>query len=280
MLQGSFETFDFTEVLGILAKKRQSGKLRLHSGSAVVELFITDGKVAHAEWADHGAMTRVADNRARLEEACFQVLRWDHGSFEFHPGVTPTSSRNLDAPVDAVVAGAQRRLEDWEKVEGVIPTLDIQPRLVSQLDRDEVTISRESWRVLAAIDGRRNGHALCRLLDLSSFELSLLLSSLLEAKLIDVGVQPKVAIAPRVAGPQGLKGIRVPVSTPRPSDAPGAADARPDLAAATSDPAGAVSEPAGPDSDAGEPAEADADPKVKARSLMRRSGWRLRPANG
>jgi hypothetical protein len=129
MLQGSFDTFDFAEVLGVLAQKHQTGKLRLHSGPASVDLYLAGGTLVHAESVDHGSPPRVAASRSRLEEACFEVLRWDHGSFEFHPGVAPQSSRGLDASVDSVLEGARKRLEVWDRVESIIPSMDVQPRL-------------------------------------------------------------------------------------------------------------------------------------------------------
>jgi hypothetical protein len=210
MLQGSFDTFDFPEVLAMLSRKRQTGKLRTHSGPSVVEIYLSDGSLSHAESSDHGIPVRVAETRARLEEACFEVLRWDHGSFEFHPNAVPIASRNLDAAVDAVIGGARRRVEEWERVQQVIPSLEIQPRLVAELDRDEVTVSKAAWRILVALDGRRNGVALARSLGLSHFEMSFALAELVSQGLVAVNTRPKVAIAPPAGRTPGLSKVRLP----------------------------------------------------------------------
>ena len=261
MLQGSFDTFDFAEVLGVLSQKRQTGKLRLHSGPASVDLYLNDGRLVHAESVDHGSPPRIAATRSRLEEACFEVLRWDHGSFEFHRGMAPQFSRGLDATVESVLEGARRRLEVWDRVESIIPSMDVQPRLAKELRAQEVVIDQHAWRVLAAIDGRRTVGALARILSVSSFELCQLLSRMVNDGLIEVNQRPKVAIAPPVAG-----------------RTPGTTSVRVDGAAA----AGGRS--AVPDAETGGSAAANADSadeemkeKVKASSAMRvASRFRLR----
>ena len=209
MLQGSFDTFDFAEVLVVLSQKRQTGKLRLHSGPASVDLYLADGNLVHAESVDHGSPPRVAGTRSRLEEACFEVLRWDHGTFEFHPGVSPQSPRGLDATVDSVLAGARQRLEVWERVESIIPSMDVQPRLARELRAKEVVIDQRSWQVLAAIDGRRTVTALARILSVSAFELCQLLSRLVNDGLVEVNLRPKVAIAPPAPRAGSLPSVRV-----------------------------------------------------------------------
>lgn len=255
MLQGSFDTFDFAEVLGVLAEKRQTGRLRLHSGPASVDLYLTGGKLVHAESVDHGSPPRVAGTRSRLEEACFEVLRWDHGSFEFQPAVAPQASRGLDATVESVLDGARRRLEVWDRVESIIPSMDVQPRLARELRAKEVVIDQQAWRVLAAIDGRRSVQALARILSISAFELCQLLSRMVNDGLVEVNHRPKVAIAPPVKARTGTSGAVRVDGGPAPHQPPSGE--------------GGESEENTEDADRG---------KVKASSAMRvASRFRLRP---
>lgn len=225
MLQGSLDTFDLGEVLAMLARKRQHGRLRLHSGPAAVDLYLNDGMIVHAESVDHGSSPRVAGTRAGLEEACFEILRWDHGSFEFQERVMSKSSRGLDATVDSVLEGARRRLEAWERVESVIPSMDVQPRLRKTLDVPEITITPDAWRVLAAIDGRRTVQALARVLGVSGYDLCQTLTNLVNLGLVEVNALPKVTIAaPGSNGGSPRPSIRLPAATrngagkPKPGD--------------------------------------------------------------
>lgn len=211
MLQGSFETFDFAEVLGMLARKAQTGKLRLHSGSSIVDVYLDNGRLTHTEMADHGAAMQVADTRARLGEACFEVLRWDHGSFEFHPSVVPPASRQLDAPVEEVIATARELLEEWVHIEAIVPNLEVQPSLARELSTDEVTIDRQAWTLLIAIDGRRNGQALGRMLGLSPYETGRLLARMVRDGLVDLNTnRPKVTVSAPTRGTSITPGVRVP----------------------------------------------------------------------
>jgi hypothetical protein len=263
MLQGSFDTFDFSEVLGVLSQKQQTGKLRLHSGPASVDLYLADGRLVHAESVDHGSPPRVATTRSRLEEACFEVLRWDHGSFEFHRGQSPQSSRGLDASVESVLEGARRRLEVWERVESIIPSMDVQPRLARELRAPEVVVDQQAWRVLAAIDGRRTVGALARVLSVSAFELCQLLSRMVKDGLVEINHRPKVAIAPPVPRTGTMTSVRV-------DGAPAAEET-------------AAPEPAdsGPGADGERDEDQEEDREVKVPSPLRvASRFRLRPIGG
>ena len=212
MLQGSFETFQFPEVLNMLSRKRQTGRLRLHSSSSVVDIHLADGRLSHAEVSRHGAAVQVADTRPRLEEACFEVLRWDHGSFEFHPGKPSGPGQRLDAPVEGVLNGARARLEQWRQVERIVPSMDVQPRLVRDVGRDDITLDRAAWRVVSAVDGRRNVQTLARTLSLSQYELGSILSRLVADGLVEINSsRPKVALAPKVPAREStMSSVRLP----------------------------------------------------------------------
>jgi hypothetical protein len=260
MLQGSFDTFDFSEVLAMLASKDQSGRLRLHYGTASVDLFLHEGRLARAEYSEHGSPSRLADTPERLEEACFEVLRWEHGSFEFHPGALPNSTRSVEAEVDAVLEGARRRLAEWDTVQAIIPSLEVQPRLAPELSSDSVVVTRQAWRVLAAVDGRRNGQALSRTLGMSPYELSALLAGLVNEGLLQVNQRPKVT----VAAPEGSRSGNgsAPVRLPRPGPV------------APSPPEVAPSEPEK------QPPSEGAAPAERHSAFARLTGRKVRPANG
>jgi len=72
--------------------------------------------------------------------------------------------------VEEALEQARRRLAEWQELQALIPSLEVQPRLVSELDPGQVTLDREQWRVLTAVDGRRNLRSIGRALNLSDFE--------------------------------------------------------------------------------------------------------------
>ncbi len=113
----------------------------------------------------------------------------------------------------------------------------MQPRLVTELDPGQVTLDREQWRVLTAVDGRRNLRSIGRALNLSDFEVCRAMRQLLNAKVIELDMRPvgmagiSEIEAPLVTEQVTINGKRATRlrthSTPDKSDAPGAEDAGP-----------------------------------------------------
>src|SRR5205085_2540423 len=101
----------------------------------------------------------------------------------------------LTAAVERVLADAARRLEEWQQIEAIIPTMDLRPRVAAELPGDSVTVDAPSWRFLVSIDGRRNLHALARKLGLSRFEARRRLKQLLDLGLVEIDAdQPRASI--------------------------------------------------------------------------------------
>lgn len=198
-LQGTFDVLDFPEVLRLVATHAMTGRLHLRSRSFGANLFVDDGQLVGADQSEHQAAATTGDVRGRVEEICFEMLDAERGSFEFHPG------RPVDLPgvepidVDEVLAEAATRLDDWYALQEIIPSLDVQPRLVDALSATEVTLDRERWRVLTAIDGRRSLRAIARLLNLSDYDVCRISRGLLQAGVIELDAT-SVATASRELG--------------------------------------------------------------------------------
>ena len=91
---------------------------------------------------------------------------------------------------------ARQRLEEWRTLQAAIPSLDAQPRVVNDLDAEQVTLSRERWRLLTAIDGRRSLRAIARTLGLSDYEACRLVKSLIDDGVVEVRARQSVTIPP------------------------------------------------------------------------------------
>jgi hypothetical protein len=208
MLQGSLETLSFGEVLHLAARKRMSGSLRVRTSQVSAVLHLSEGRISGIDTMDAGR----PDFRARVEDLVAQLLETRRGSFELRPTLRPTSSSESAIEAKAVLAGARRRLKEWHDVLSVVPGVDARPRLVAYLDGQEVTLSREQWRVLQAIDGNRNVRSLARLLGTGHQDIAKSLKVLVDAGAIEVDPSPASIGAglPRVASPrQKSLGARV-----------------------------------------------------------------------
>jgi hypothetical protein len=188
-LQGSFDVLDFSAVLELIATRNMSGRLHVRGRSFAANLFFSDGMIVGADQSEHQAAAVAGDVPQRVQEICFEFLGADRGNFEFHPGRQSAPATTMMSVPEAMEQ-ARRRLAEWQELQALIPSLDAQPHLVSELDPGQVTLDREQWRVLTAVDGRRNLRSIARALNMSDFEVCRAMRELLAAKVIELDTRP------------------------------------------------------------------------------------------
>jgi hypothetical protein len=198
-LQGTFDVLGFSEVLELLERKRQSGRLHVRAGGVAGHIYVRDGHLTGAESGDYTTPANAGEARTRLEELCFEFLQCERGVFEFQPRVAAPWTTQLASSVEAVLREARQRLVEWREIQTVIPSMDVRPRVVDELVPEAVTLTRDRWRLIAAIDGRRSVHRLARTLGLGTYEAGRLLKSLVDDGIVTIDVErPKTTIAAEV----------------------------------------------------------------------------------
>ncbi|MDA8060833.1 MAG: DUF4388 domain-containing protein [Actinomycetota bacterium] len=200
-LQGTFDVLDFTEVLQLLSSRQLTGRLHVRSRAYGAYLFVEEGLLVGADQSEHQPAATAGDVRGRLEEVCFEMLEAERGSFEFHPGKPTTLPVGERFKAEEVLTQAHKRLEEWHQLQEVIPSLDLQPRLVLDLSATEVTFDRERWRMLTAVDGRRNLRAIGRVLNLSDFDVCRVMSTLVDDGIVELDGLGALPAATRDAMP-------------------------------------------------------------------------------
>jgi hypothetical protein len=188
-LQGTFDVLDFPGVLQLIAERAMSGRLHVRGRSFAANLFLADGTIVGADQSDHQAAALTGDVAQRVQEICFEFLEADRGTFEFHPG-RPSVPATTNMSVEEAMAQARQRLAEWQELQALIPSLDVLPRLVPELDPGEVTLDRDQWRVLTVVDGRRNLRSIGRALNMSDFEVCRAMRNLLNAKVVELDTRP------------------------------------------------------------------------------------------
>ena len=198
-LQGSFDVLGFSEVLELLERKRQSGRLHVRAGGVAGHIYLRDGHLTGAESGDYTTPANAGEARTRLEELCFEFLQCERGVFEFQPRVSAPWATQLSSSVETVLREARQRLIEWREIQAVIPSMDVRPRVVDELVPEAVTLTRDRWRLIAAIDGRRSVHRLARTLGLGTYEVGRLLKSLVDDGIVTIDAErPKASIAAEV----------------------------------------------------------------------------------
>jgi Domain of unknown function (DUF4388) len=193
VLQGTLETLSLSELLSLLAQSRKTGALWLDAANSSAVLYITDGRCCAAESSDAGDPLGDAHALlARVVDVCFAVARADDGSFRFGAEEPPwacAETIDLEVAIDDVA----RLVDEWREIQAVIPSLECRIRLTDDLGVEVLTVDRERWQLLVALDGRRNVRDLVRKTNRPVLEVCHAILALVDAGAVSVGPPPVVA---------------------------------------------------------------------------------------
>lgn len=234
-LSGNLEVFPLEEVLRLLSRSRQTGRLRVDgpgAGSVYLEegaiTFAAEGPdemfrrvllaggVVTAEGLDQldlskGSLTEVLapdvssstlDDLVREQcvESLYRIRRPGHGPFTFSVDVRPRYVTGQRYDIEVIVSEADRRASEWAEIEEVVPDLSTPWRMVREIGDDSVTISDVAWRFLSALEGSASVEAVGDRLGLTSFQAARRMAELGRARLVEaVEVAAPVDTTPQAA---------------------------------------------------------------------------------
>jgi Domain of unknown function (DUF4388) len=217
VLQGTFDTLSFSEVLRLLADARKTGALRMDAGVAAT-WWLVDGVCCAAEGGD--LVEPVSDVRellARMVDIGFVAARHAGGTFRFVADEKPPWESEVRLDVDAVLVEIDALLEQWREIEVVIPSLECRPVLCDELGTDRLEVDAETWRLIVQIDRRRTVRDLAQRTTRSVFELCRTLIELVELGAVAITPEVVVAPPPREAR-RGTSTVASPNSAVRPEE--------------------------------------------------------------
>ena len=198
LLHGPFEVLDFSEILRLLATKSETGRLEVAAVGTAAKLYLARGRLTWAEVEErHPTMPSDTGAENPVVEACARFVYCERGTFEFEPGVTTPAASKIEAEVERTLALAKARADEWRQIAIVVPSLDAHPSLAPEVPTEPVILSRDLWRLVAAIDGRRSVGALARVTGMSTFAVCRLLKQLVEGGVVKVADQPKATLVAR-----------------------------------------------------------------------------------
>lgn len=98
-----------------------------------------------------------------------EVLRWDTGTFRFdRETLLPVAElARLELPMQSLLMEGVRRIDEWTLIHNRIPDLGV---VYTPTAAQEDDLEPEEQRVLQALDGRRDVHALIDTTSMSTFE--------------------------------------------------------------------------------------------------------------
>jgi hypothetical protein len=196
VLQGTLDTLSLPELFDVLAATKKSGALHVRGARGLGVVYFDAGYVCAAEaGAQSGPVPDEPAVIGRLHDVCFELFRYETGSFEFEPGGPPRWPVLSSVAVDALVEEAQRRLSEWKDIEAVVPSIECRPWLVADPPGQQVVLDRMQWKMITAIAGRRRVSAIMRLLESSEFEVCRTLKSLVDVGLVEIEMPSAIETA-------------------------------------------------------------------------------------
>lgn len=136
--------------------------------------------------------------RRSVEEVLFELMSWSEGYFTFEE--TPLDAGDVEAavriPTEAILMEAARRIDEWSRMESVLPHVAVVPRLAeSGAEGGALDLAPLEWEVLAAIDGARDLRALAGELHRSEFDVARIIFGLVTTGIVAIGDPTRAAIA-------------------------------------------------------------------------------------
>ena len=96
--------------------------------------------------------------KLQIEEIVYNLFSWQEGDFVFHEGGAPQNAPFLiELNTMNVIMEGTRRIDEWLEIQKVLPPDDVMIALAKspKVNREEVTISLDEFRIMALINGER-----------------------------------------------------------------------------------------------------------------------------
>ena len=173
-LRGDFKDFELNDIFQLIHMGGKDGALHLSGKNSDGVIFFEHGNIKHAEVGDHIGT-----------EAINIFLKWDTGAFEFIAGEN-TDKETINLPVHNVILEAARQIDEWKKMEDVIPSVEVVVDFEEEPDISDIELRPMEWKALSIIDGEKNIKEIADELKMKSFDLAKILYGLVQSGLIRV----------------------------------------------------------------------------------------------
>ncbi len=222
--QGSLAELHLPDIIQLVSVSGKTGVFHLVDGPQHGEIWLSDGKIVHAEVEDLGG-----------EEAVYALAIWRSGEFKFDPGAAPPRQTIQKSNTNLLMEAA-RRLDEWRVLSRKIPSVELVPEFIVLENREgQINLNTMEWLLLSKIDGQRTVRQIATTAGMGVFDAAKLLYGLVAANLIRlkesagsaaVGVDPPARDAlpsrPDARRPGPVR-LRRPTSRPPSSPAAGTA---------------------------------------------------------
>jgi hypothetical protein len=126
--------------------------------------------------------------RQQIEDAIFDLLRWELGEFAWEPGGEFETEVHIGVSVENLIMEASRRLDEYEVIKRKIPSgLSVLGMAATPPEGAvEINITPQEWRILVLVDGTRTVQDISQMVGLDEFGAMRVLYGLVSAGLIEL----------------------------------------------------------------------------------------------
>jgi hypothetical protein len=138
--------------------------------------------------------------KMQIEEIVYNLFSWHEGDFDFHENAQPKNAPFLiELSTMNVIMEGTRRIDEWLEIQKVLPPDDMLFCIAKspKVNREELTISLDEFRMLALINGERTLTELIELSPMGEFVTCRSMYRLIVNNLIEVAGKRQVQEVPQ-----------------------------------------------------------------------------------
>jgi len=185
-LHGSLETFALPDVLTLLSSTRKTGELQVSGPKLDGRVWVVAGQLVGAE----------AGRASEPVDAVFELLRLSEGDFSFEQDQAAPRPA-VPRPLEPVLAEAQERLAEWQEIATVVPSLDVEVRLVAEAPGAVVSLTAGQWTLVVTAATERTVGGIAERLGLGEFAACRAVKGLIETGLASLALGEPTFDEPR-----------------------------------------------------------------------------------
>jgi len=195
-LEGSLEDFEITDIFQLIQLGQKAGCLRIQTSNNVGVIYFKNGLVTHARASQQAG-----------EIAIQEILRWSKGKFVFIPN-EEAAETTIGQPIQFIILEAARRVDEWQRIEKVIPSIEVKVKIVEVPDAsiENINLRPEEWKVLSFVDSQTSIKEIARKVNLPDFDTARILFGLVSSGLVRVMKEERPRIDEK-KDDTGIKGI-------------------------------------------------------------------------
>jgi len=179
-LNGNLKDFPLGDIIQLINNTKKTGLLKLEAGGdfsgETGEIDFNAGKIIFAE-----------SNKGLIGKSAFlHFYEWKVGDFSFVE-TSVQNEVNIDESTESLLVEGSRVIEEWSNISGVIKSLSLVVNLtpVPPEGVSEIKFTREEWKILRTVDGKKSVKEIAEELKLADFEVSKIIYGLIASGLVE-----------------------------------------------------------------------------------------------